>query len=119
MQQPLTPVNAAVIILEACQELGAQIYFDEDVLVQTLRGSNTHPVRFFNLKTLQCFGALSEIKAKQLLDAISWLIEGGYMDRADEARPLLLAMPNAFERIKTADLTEFASILGVWNEGVE
>ncbi len=113
MQQPLTHVDAATIILEACQELGAQIYFDEDVLVQTLRGSNTHPVRFFNLKTLRRFGALSEIKAKQLLDAILWLIEDGYMDRVDEDRPLLLVAPNAFERIKTADLTEFALILQI------
>lgn len=116
MQQPLTPVEAAAIILKACQELGAQIYFDEDVFVQTLRGSNTHPVRFFNLKTLRCFGALSELKAKQLLDGILWLIEDGYIDRVEEDRPLLLVAPNAFERIKTADLAEFASILGVWEK---
>lgn len=113
MQKNLTPVNVATIILEACQELGAQIYFDEDVLVQTLRGSNTHSVRFFNLKTLRCFGALSEIKAKPLLDAISWLIAEGFMNRADEGRPLLLVAPNALERIKTANLTGLASIFGI------
>ena len=116
MQQTLTPVNVATTILNACQELGEQIYFGEDVLVQALRGSNTHPVRFFNLKALHCFGKLSEIKAKPLLDAVAWLMREGFIYRADEKRPLLLVALEAMERIKSADLTEFASLLQVVHE---
>ena len=112
MSKTLTPLDAATILLTACQELGEQIYFDEDVFVQALRGSDTHPVRFFNLKNLNCFEVFADFKAKPLLDTIAWLIKEDFIYHADEGyHSLLLLSTNAFERIKTADLTEFAKLL--------
>ena len=112
MSKTLTPLDAATILLNACQEIGEQIYFDEDIFVQTLRGSDTHPVRFFNLKRLRCFETFADVKAKPLLDAIAWLIKEEFIYRADEgAQTLLLLAPNALERIKTADLMDFAKLL--------
>ena len=121
VNQAITPINLAKIIFAACKEIGGEIYFGTDLLIQTLRGSDTYQVEFFNLDQLQCFGMLEMVKVKPLQEGIEWLISEGYLQKIAGAKPLIKMAPGALKRIENADLSklnELANAVRVWNENL-
>ena len=115
LKEIMTSIKLVNLIFDACREIGEKIYFGTDLLLQTLRGSETYQVDFFNLDELQCFGALKMVKAKQLLNAVEWLITDGYLQRIGGAKPIIYVLPNAKKRIESADLSKINALVEVVN----